>query len=191
MGYPRGVHGFGRYLCTFVLKGLGFFALGACAGESESGRTDVCSAMGSSWGGIGGTAGEPLCGDAQAGAVGVLCVRGTLDGENERIDVGDPLRIDVRQSGCHSSSCTEVVVETCSITGTGPDFTASAAFCLASTADPNVSCTADCGGGGYARCESDERLEAGHYTVTLGDLSVSFTVPGMLSLGAACDGSQF
>ena len=42
-----------------------------------------------------------------------------------------------------------------------------------------------------APCESDDGLEAGDYTVALGDLSVSFTVPGTMSVSEACVGSPF
>jgi len=75
--------------------------------------------------------------------IGMLCVRGTPAGENERIAVGDSLRIDARPGGCYSSSCTDVVVEACSIARVGPNFMASAEFRLASPVDPNVGCTAD------------------------------------------------
>jgi hypothetical protein len=41
------------------------------------------------------------------------------------------------------------------------------------------------------RSYSSPEAAAGDYTVTLGELSVSFTVPGTIPLSAACDGSQF
>jgi hypothetical protein len=123
--------------------------------------------------------------------IGTLCVRGTPDGENESFDVGDPLRVQLHPMGCFSSSCTDAVVTECNVTGSGPNLTVTGEFCLASTADPMVGCTADCGGGGFADCQADEPLQAGDYTVTLGDLSVSFTVPGSLRYDENCDGSQF
>jgi hypothetical protein len=200
-----------RVWAAFVLSVSSLSALGACSGKTESRDGDTGDAAGSG-GTRGGTAGSSsgtsgaggASGSAGGGASGaggtrpctsvpvsMLCVRGTPAGENESLATGEPLRIDVMPSGCHSSSCTEAVVATCSITGTGAKLVATGEFCLASTADPGVGCTSDCGGGGYARCESDGPLEAGDYTLSLGDLSVSFSVPGTLSIGQACDGSQF
>jgi hypothetical protein len=164
----------------------GSSAGGSAAGGSAAGGS--ARDAGSSTGGTGAAGGALTC---ERAPIGIVCVRGTPDGENERIAVGDRLRIDVMPRGCYSSSCTEVVIETCSVAGGGPDFTASAELCYARNGDPNVACTGDCGGGGYAQCESEQRLAAGDYTVTLGELSVSFAVPGTLSIGAACDGSQF
>jgi hypothetical protein len=106
------------------------------------------------------------------------------------VAVGDRLRVNLSPSGCHSSSCTHAVVAACSVERSGSGFAVEGEFCLANTAGPGVGCTEDCGGGGTAKCESDEPLEAGSYAVTLGDLSVSFTVPGTLSLGTACDGER-
>jgi hypothetical protein len=192
------VHRFPRHQLVVLLTSVLVATLAACAGKSKSDKegsaaggsagVGMAGESGSSTGGTGGAAGAPIC---ERAPVGILCVRGTPDGENERIAVGDPLRIDVMPSGCYSSSCTDVVVETCSVAGGAPDFTASAELCHASNADPNVGCTTDCGGGGYAQCESEQPLAPGDYTVTLGELSVSFTVPGTLSIGAACDGSPF
>ena len=162
-------------------------ALGACAGKSESddGNDGDAGAGGSDAGG--GSGGVPTC---PLTPVGSLCVRGRPTGENESIAVGDPLRVQLAPQGCFSSSCTSVALAECSVTRSGPEFTVTAAFCLQTVTDPNVGCTADCGGGGYATCESGP-LEAGDYTVTLGDLSMSFTVPGMINFRDACVGSQF
>jgi hypothetical protein len=159
---------------------------GGAGGSSGSDATG--GAAGSSSGGSSGSGGAPMC---SATPIGLLCVRGTPDGENESLEVGDPLRVQLHPQGCFSSSCTEPVVAECSVTGSGFDLTVTGEFCLASTADPGVGCTADCGGGGFADCEGGQPLAAGDYTVTLGDLSVSFTVPGSLRYDEACDGSQF
>lgn len=181
----------------------GFATLAACGGKSASDNSDARGGSGpssggsvtggtsgSSSGGTSGAGGAPTCANAPAGT---LCVRGTPVGENETLAVGDRLRIDVMPAGCYSSSCTEVVTETCSIAGVGPDFVATAQLCLASNTDPRVGCTDDCGGASdaLAKCESEEGLEAGDYTVALGDLSVSFTVPGTMSVSQACVGSRF
>ncbi len=167
---------------------------GSSAGASGASGTGTGGASGTGTGGASGASGAsgsggaPMCPETP---VGLLCVRGTVDGENERLAVGDTLRIEIAPRGCFSSSCTTTIVAECSITGGGPNLTATGTFCLASTADPMVGCTADCGGGGRAYCEWDEPLEEGDYTVTLSDLSVSFTVPGTLPFASSCDGSQF
>jgi hypothetical protein len=120
--------------------------------------------------------------------VGSLCVRGTPISSGDVLEVGQPLVIQVAPSGCHSSSCTRVVERTCSITADGDDFAAAASFCLAPTEDE--ACTADCGGGGFATCSSSVLLTAGVHTVSLGDLSVTFTVPSVLRPGEGCDSSS-
>jgi hypothetical protein len=64
-------------------------------------------------------------------------------------------------------------------------------FCLAGVSGPGGGCTPDCSGGGHADCESATTLTAGQHTVTLGNLSVTVTVPSMLPFGGSCDGSPF
>lgn len=129
----------------------------------------------------------PACTDTP---VARLCVRGTLGSTSETIAVGDNLKIQVYPRGCFSSSCTSVVVAMCSVTGSSP-FVADGRFCLADDSSPGVGCTADCNGGGFANCESPTTLTAGQRTVSLGTLSVTFTVPSTLPFGGRCDGSQF
>jgi len=134
-----------------------------------------------------GTGDGAACTDAP---IGRLCVRGQQGSSGEAIAVGDKLKIQVYPRGCLSSSCTRVDVHTCSVSGSA-DFTSDGRFCLASTAVPGGGCTADCNGGGFADCESTATLTAGQHTVTLGTLSVTFTVPSTLQFGGECDGQPF
>jgi hypothetical protein len=161
---------------------------GGASGTSAGGTSGTATGGASGTNTGGGSGGTPMCTPAP---IGTLCVRGTPDGENESLAVGDPLRVQLNPQGCFSSSCTEPVIAECSVTGGGPALTVTGEFCLTSNTDPGVGCTDDCGGGGYAECQWGEPLEAGDYTVTLGALSVSFTVPGSLRYDEACDGSQF
>jgi hypothetical protein len=191
-------------------------SLGACssteeiddsntAGTSGSGAAGS-SAMGGTAGKGGGTSGGGTSGGTNAGGsigaggdaalcsdvpVAQLCVVGTPIDSGDALAVGDKLTVRVTPGGCLSSSCTRVDVARCTITGAGPDFTAEGEFCLADTGGPGTACTADCGGGGFADCESEVTLSAGEYSVTLGDLSVTFTVPGTLGPGEGCDGTRF
>lgn len=202
LSYPRSVHSLGRPQLGLLLMAW-VAVLTACGGKSDSGDTDAPGGSGASSGGtvtggtsgsgsggMSGTGGAPTCVNVHTGK---LCIRGRPDGENERIVVGDRLRIEVTPEGCYSSSCTEVVVETCSVARVGYNFTASPEFCLGFTADPNVGCTDDCGGANdaLAHCESDEGLEAGNYMLTFGELAFSFTVPGTISISEACASSSF
>jgi hypothetical protein len=155
LGYPWSVRSFGRPQVGLLLVVWGFATLGACGGKSDSSDTDARGGSGASSGGsvTGGTSGSGSGGTSGTGGAltcadvpaGMLCVRGKPAGENETIVVGDRLRIDVAPTGCYSSSCTEVVTETCSVARAGAEFTASAELCLALTAAPNVGCTDDCG----------------------------------------------
>jgi hypothetical protein len=120
-----------------------------------------------------------------------LCVRGpTSTSAGEPLKVGDKLKIQVEPRGCFSSSCTEVRVATCTVSGTAP-LAVDAHFCLASSAAPGVGCTADCAGGGFAVCAPAAALTAGQHTVKLGGLSVTFSVPGNLPAGGECIGAPF
>jgi hypothetical protein len=129
----------------------------------------------------------PACTDTP---VGRICVRGQQGSTGEAIAAGDKLKIQVYPRGCFSSGCTRADVHTCTVSG-GADFTAEGTFCLTSTARPGVGCTGDCSGGGFADCESTTTLTAGQHTVTLGTMSVTFTVPSTLPFGGECDGNPF
>jgi hypothetical protein len=120
--------------------------------------------------------------------IGELCVRGTISGTEEILEEGDALRIQAIPSGCFSSGCTRVDVSTCSVELGDLAHSAQGEFCLASFGGD---CDPDCGGAGFAECTSEGGLEPGEHTVTLGDLSVTFSVPGVLPLGGICDGSAF
>lgn len=180
---------------------------GGIAGSNAAGApgSDTGGIAGSNVGGAsgslgpGGTSGSSSGGDEGFGGastcqnvpVGTLCLRGTPSGENELLEVGERLRVEVRPGGCHSSSCTVAHVKSCTVSSSGTNLVATGEFCLSSIGGPGIGCTADCGGGEMAACESDEPLQAGEYTITLGTLSVPFSVPGTLRPGRACVGSQF
>jgi len=117
-----------------------------------------------------------------------LCVMGLPLGSGDQISVGDRLQVGVTPQGCFSSSCTEAVIANCSVTGHGPTFEVSAEFCYATTDDPP--CTKDCSAGKAARCMSETPLAEGEHTVTLGDLSVTFTVPGIILPNVACASAE-
>jgi hypothetical protein len=117
-------------------------------------------------------------------------VRGQTSSTGETLGVGDRLKIQVFPLGCHSSSCTDAHVSTCSVSGDST-FTAAGEFCLGPAPFPRGPCSADCNGGGFADCESTATLTAGQHTVTLGALSVTFTVPSTLQFGGECDGQPF
>lgn len=119
-----------------------------------------------------------------------LCVRGTVTDSGERLTADGPIQIVVTPDGCWSSSCTQVQQAECSIIGKGP-FEVDAAFCLAGASSDGRDCTADCGGGGSATCETDALRTEGEHTIALGDLSVTVTVPSVLPFGGECDGSPF
>lgn len=133
-----------------------------------------------------------IAGSAQAcqpAEAAVLCVRGKPAGGKEQLAVGDAVEVLVHPKGCFSSSCTKAVESSCAIAGSGGDFTVTANFCLANTANGGP-CTADCGGGGFAVCNSGT-WTAGTHAVSLGGVSVTVTVPGEVPAGGACAGSQF
>jgi hypothetical protein len=117
--------------------------------------------------------------------IGQLCVRGSIEDDEEILEEGAPLRIQVFPKGCFSSSCTRIDVAACSVQVGDDLHEAQAEFCLAGVGQE---CTADCGGGGSAECSSDSGLTKGEHTVTLGDLTLEITVPGTLPLGGLCDG---
>jgi hypothetical protein len=120
-----------------------------------------------------------------------ICVRGAMTtSSGEQIKVGDKVTVEVQPRGCFSSSCT--VVHTASCTVTNPmQHVVEAHFCVSSTVSAGVGCTADCSGGGVASCSPNAGLSQGQHTFTLGALSVTFSVPGVLPIGGECIGSPF
>jgi hypothetical protein len=128
----------------------------------------------------------PECSNVE---IGQLCVRGTQGDTAELLTAGAPLSIQVTPRGCFSTSCSAAVVAECRVSGAGP-FVVYGEFCIASPGGAQ-GCTPDCSGGGHASCESDALLMPGQHTVSLGDLSVTFTVPGSVPFGGLCDGEPF
>jgi hypothetical protein len=126
---------------------------------------------------------RPACTDAPVGRV---CIVGNPIGSGDQLMAGVKLQLLARPSGCFSSSCTESVVAGCEISGDGAEFEASAEFCLRDTADQGQACTADCGGGGHATCESEMELSAGNYTLKFGDQTIEFQVPSVIAPDDAC-----
>jgi hypothetical protein len=130
---------------------------------------------------------DPIC---KPETIGSLCVRGFPIDTGEELSEGVPLMLELRPFGCFSSSCTKTLSSSCSIELTGSAYSVSATICLDTTEDPNTGCTADCGGGDTAYCESSARLEAGRHTVTYPDgefdLSVAFVVPSLIPHGGLC-----
>jgi hypothetical protein len=135
---------------------------------------------------------EPPCTDAP---IGRLCVLGTPIDSGDALLEGMPLTLEIRPFGCLSSSCTITVSASCSAEPDGDDFVASAGICLAEPTDPSTGCTGDCGAVGIATCSTKTLLTAGTHTVRYQDadvsLSVTFTVPSVVSDGSLCDGSLF
>lgn len=122
---------------------------------------------------------------------GQLCLKRN-DGEpRASLEVGQKLSIEVQPKGCFSSSCTKVEVASCSLEEKGGNFVASAEFCMADTSVEGGGCTADCGLGMQADCQSEITLTKGKHTVTLGELSLSFEVPGVIPEDALCVGARF
>lgn len=122
--------------------------------------------------------------------LGQLCVRGTFTAGNvEKLDVGQPIKIQTKPKGCYSSSCTEIHTATCSATLDTFATDVTALFCLENIPDP--ACTADCSGGGFANCETPMITTMGTYTVTMGDLMLTVRIPSELPLGGSCVGDPF
>jgi hypothetical protein len=116
-----------------------------------------------------------------------VCIRGIPLNSGERLEPGMPLALTVTPSGCYSSSCTEAKVAACQIESDvqGKSHSASAEFCLVDTSGGGA-CTADCGGGGFANCESEVLLTEGKHTLEIGGKSISFEVPGVLTVDENC-----
>jgi hypothetical protein len=126
-------------------------------------------------------------GECTSAPPGSVCIRGIPINSGERLEPGMPLALTARPSGCYSSSCTEAEVAVCRIESEsdGKNHAASAEFCLADTSQGGA-CTADCGGGGFAECESEVLLTEGKHTLTVGGRSLSFEVPGVLTANENC-----
>jgi len=120
-----------------------------------------------------------------------LCLKRDEGGLGATLKVGQKLSIVVQPKGCFSSSCTETEVAACSLSAKGDDFVATAEFCIAEASAADVGCTADCGGADPAECQSEITLTEGKHTVSLGDLSLTFEVPGTLPEEALCVGQRF
>jgi hypothetical protein len=121
--------------------------------------------------------------------VGMICVSGDVQGNNNVISADSPVHISLYPKGCFSSSCTDKLETSCSVTGDST-LTVTGSFLL-STRDGT--CTPDCSGGGFAGCDS-QNLSPGDHIATVGDLSVNFTVPSSIPLDPAsliCAGSPF
>lgn len=144
----------------------------------------VVSASGLYSVGLEGTQLDSACGPSRCVSgeeveIGQLCLESALQ-------VGQRARFRVLPEGCFSSSCTQVREASCSVAArSGSTLTLEGLFCL-QRVSPSGDCTSDCGGGGAARCASGP-LEAGTYTARLGNLSLTFTVPGP----AVCAASPF
>jgi hypothetical protein len=128
-------------------------------------------------------AGGGMCTDYD---VGQLCVRGMAGDAGEMLTADAPVRFMITPNGCHSSACTVQEIADCSAMVTDSTIAVEGRFCLRTEGE----CTLpDCGGGGFAECTLGDNLPEGDYTATLGDLSVSFTIPSMVDFGGACDGT--
>lgn len=122
---------------------------------------------------------------------GQLCLKRDAGALGATLEVGEKLAIQVQPKGCFSSSCTETRISTCSLEAEGANFVAKAQFCMADTSVQGGGCTADCSGGFAAECETEVELTKGEHTVTLGDMSLTFTVPGTIPEDAVCSGDRF
>jgi hypothetical protein len=111
---------------------------------------------------------------------------------SQLFEVGAPVTIEVRPVGCFSSSCTVVKTAFCSLSGEGTDLQVEALICLADIGGgPGQPCTDDCGGGGVASTTFTP-TEAGTYTFSLGELSVSVEIPSIVTAwNGVCVGEIF
>ncbi len=133
--------------------------------------------------------------------VGQVCISAPGDGS---LDPGDDLAVEVIPAGCFSSSCTIVYRSLCELHRADErTFELDAAFCLRQHGEV---CTADCGGGGSARCAYAGGLDAGDYTLRAGGrrsggrrsggrrsggLEMAFSVPVEIPPGGLCAGDPF
>lgn len=118
---------------------------------------------------------------------GRVCILGTPISSGERVEAGMPVSLTITPATCASSSCTEVEVASCSITGSDGEFTFSADFCLADLSGSGIACTDDCGGGGSAQCSSSgATLVAGENRLIFGDKELVIHVPSVLQPGVGC-----
>jgi hypothetical protein len=107
------------------------------------------------------------CPGGQPAEAGQLCVGPT--------QAGQPARFTVTPKGCFSSSCTLTTHAGCAVEDNGLELQLDALVCLRAS-PTEAPCTADCGGGGTASCDSGP-LAAGNYTARLGGLNLNVTVP--------------
>ena len=126
------------------------------------------------------------CKQGAAATMGKICVRGP--GGTTDIKAGQPVQITVWPKGCMSSSCTKIHSSGCTVSGKDGGLDVSGLICLEGKG--GGICTADCNGGGFAKCDSGN-VAKGSWTAKMGGLSVSFTVPSTVPASGVCAGSQF
>lgn len=130
-------------------------------------------------------------GSCTEAAPGQLCVKSDGFGLGASLEVGEKLEIEIQPVGCFSSSCTRAETSACSIQADGDDFVTQAEFCLSDVKSQGGGCTGDCANEFGAQCHSEIALSEGEHTVTFGDLSLTFTVPGEIPQDALCIGKRF
>ena len=123
--------------------------------------------------------------DIDPTGLGQICVRGRTGSVGESIEVDSPLIIEATPTGCFSSGCVVVMERVCGAAVTGSDIALDSLFCLGPADVDN--CLPDCSGAGFATCQT-EPLAVGSYTLTAGDLSVTFDVPSEIPFGGTCAG---
>lgn len=128
------------------------------------------------------------CSQGKAATLGKICVQGP--GGSKDLKAGQPVTITVYPKGCMSSSCTKVHSSTCAVAAAGQALAIDGLICLEANSGGG-GCTADCNGGGFAKCDSGA-LGAGTWTAKMGGLSLTFKVPSTVDpLGGLCAGSQW
>jgi hypothetical protein len=133
-----------------------------------------------------GDASAPMCTQTP---IAQLCIRGTQTQQGEDLKVGEPVKLQLAPKGCFSSACTVAEVHSCQASLQNYVVSVSGEFCIRTD---NGQCTLpDCGGAGYANCDSGTSLQAGQYTAKVGDLTVNFVVPSTLPFGGTCVGDPF
>jgi len=132
------------------------------------------------------TKGSETCAQGAAATLGKICVRGP--GGSTDIKAGQPVQITVYPKGCMSSSCTKIHSSGCAVSGSGGGLDVTGLICLEGTG--GGICTADCNGGGFAKCDSGN-VSAGKWVAKMAGLSVSFTVPSTVPVSGVCAGAQW
>jgi hypothetical protein len=175
---------------------LGGAGAGGLLGGAGSGGA------GSAGSGSAGSANGGGAGDSSAGAGGegtspnectitpaaLVCVVGTVRDGEEVLEVGAPLKLSMRASGCHSSSCTELEETYCNYLTDQSTIFLSGYLCLASTGDG--ACTDDCGGVGSVECEPGLELEEGDFSLSFGSATIRFSVPSVVPPQGLCASSE-